>query len=408
MADFASGVLGLAGVAYFFAIPVVMLYVSMVLIGRRHWFSGEGRSERVAHYVVRTLALVLIGAGVVGTLRHHNLRFDATSEKLSSLAPQTVELLQSLKTQRPVQIEAFISPEVPEKYVQPRMTLLRVLGELEAAGGGNIRVQIHDTERFTQEAELADKTYGIEAREVTTMSHGVVKADHIYLHVAVKCGLQKEPVIFIDQDTPVEYDLVRAICTVTQQKREKLGILATDAQLYGGINFQTMGTNPNWPIIDELAKQYDLVRVDPSKPIAGDFKALLAVQPSSLGPQEMGNFIAAVRGGLPTAIFEDPMPDLVPDAGHEHAAPVAGRNAFMQPQRLPKGDISQLWDLLGVDFTDRRVVWQDYNPYPKFEPFREHREFVFVGGVRAPSSRSRPGDPISSGLQQMLFPFPGA
>ena len=54
----------------------------------------------------------------------------------------------------------------------------------------------------------------------------------------------KEPVIFIDQDTPVEYDLIRAICTVTQQKREKLGILTTDAQLYGGINFQTMGTQP--------------------------------------------------------------------------------------------------------------------------------------------------------------------
>ena len=68
LADFTAGVLSLAGAAYFLAILVVMLYVSMVLIGRRHWFSGAGRFELFAHYLVRTLALVLVGAGVVGTL----------------------------------------------------------------------------------------------------------------------------------------------------------------------------------------------------------------------------------------------------------------------------------------------------------------------------------------------------
>ena len=38
--DFGRGVISLAGLAYFTAIVVVMLYVSMVLIGRRHWFSA--------------------------------------------------------------------------------------------------------------------------------------------------------------------------------------------------------------------------------------------------------------------------------------------------------------------------------------------------------------------------------
>ena len=47
---------------------------------------------------------------------------------------------------------------------------------------------------------------------------------------------------------------------------------------------------------------------------------LLAVQPSSLGPQEMDNFVAAVAGGQPTAIFEDPAPVFGGGrAGHEHA-----------------------------------------------------------------------------------------
>ncbi len=40
---------------------------------------------------------------------------------------------------------------------------------------------------------------------------------------------------------------------------------------------------------------------------------LLAVQPSSLGPEQMKNFIAAVKSGQPTAIFEDPFPRLPPN-----------------------------------------------------------------------------------------------
>ena len=41
-----------------------MLYVSMVLIGRRHWFSGRRRWTQAGHYAVRTLALVVIALGV--------------------------------------------------------------------------------------------------------------------------------------------------------------------------------------------------------------------------------------------------------------------------------------------------------------------------------------------------------
>jgi ABC-2 type transport system permease protein len=75
-------------------------------------------------------------------------------------------------------------------------------------------------------------------------------------------------------------------------------------------------------------------------------------------------------------------------------------------QSPPKGDIKKLWDLLGVDFAADTIVWQKYNPYPKFDQFPE--EFVFVekgSGVAEPFNAT---EPISSGLQQVLFPFPGS
>ncbi len=67
-----------------------------------------------------------------------------------------------------MQIEAFISPTVPEGYVQTRLNLLTVLREIEALGGAKVQVQIHDTDIHSKEAALAEKRYGIEPRQVAT------------------------------------------------------------------------------------------------------------------------------------------------------------------------------------------------------------------------------------------------
>ena len=96
---------------------------------------------------------------------------------------------------------------------------------------------------------------------------------------------------FIDKGIPVEYELVRSICTVADQERKKLGVLKTDVQLFGGFSMQ--GPTEESQLIAELKKQYDVVEVDPSKPIKERYDVLLAVQPSSLTPEAMDEF----RGG---------------------------------------------------------------------------------------------------------------
>jgi ABC-2 type transport system permease protein len=427
MHDFSRGTLSLAGIAYFFVILGVMLYASMALIGRRHWFSGGGRWLQAVHFLVRGLALIVVALGIVMVLHQHDLRWDVTSEKLSSLSPETRELIAGLKTERPVLIEAFISPTVPEAYVQTRLNLLTALEELRAIGGKNLQVKIHDTDRYSNEAALADKRYGIEPHQVVTLNHGVLSVDQIFLNVAVNCGSSRPiPPAFIDRDTPIEYELVRSVCTVTQQKRKKLGVLTTDAPLYGRFDMQTMSPGTNWPIIDELEKQYELVRVDPAKPITEKYDVLFAVQPSTLGPEEMNNFVAAVAAGQPTAIFEDPFPRLcnVPASSMPRQAP-GGMNPMMRTQAPPKGDINRLWNLLGVDFPDAKIIWQDFNPYPKVTEFTKEQEFVFADVGLGTKKRAdcaagstqydewaskqpfNPTDAISSGLQQVLFPFPG-
>ena len=407
--DFSHGVLTLSGLAYFAIIMAVMLYVSMVLIGRRHWFTGGGRWVQAGHFLVRSIMLLVIALAVVVLFQQHDVRLDVTSARLNSVSYETRELLADLKVTRPVQIDAFISTEVPESYVQTRMNLLAVLNELQALGREKVQVQIHNTEQYSDEAALADKRYGIEPRQVRTLSHGAMAVNQVFLHVAMSCGVQKVPPVFFDRGIPIEYELVRSICTVSEQKRKKLGVLQTDAQLYGSFNMQTMSPTANWPIIDELDKQYEVVKVDPSKPITDKYDVLLAVQPSSLGPQQMDNFVAAVENGQPTAVFEDPAPLFgagVPATSSPRQAP-GGMNPMMGGmQAPPKGDINKLWHLLGVDFASDQVIWQSYNPYPNASHFPP--EFVFIDTGSGAKEPFNPEDPISSGLQQLLFPFPGA
>jgi ABC-2 type transport system permease protein len=409
--DFSRGVISLSSIAYFVGVMALMLYLCMVLIGRRHWRGGQEGRGVALHYLVRFLALLVVVISLDVFLSHHNrLRADISSEQLSSLAPETRQLLNKLEPKAPIKIYAYVSNEVPENYLPAKLNLLSTLSELQAVGGDKIQTYIRQIEPFSDEATAAEQQFGIRPERVEGRVRGARAPEEIFLGVAVTCGLDRVVIPFLGKGLPAEYELVRSISTVSQQKRKRVGVLTTDAKLYGGFDAQTMSPTQNQMIIDELQKQYDVVQVDPSNPIKERYDVLLAVQPSSLAPPAMENFIAAVKSGQPTAIFEDPFPYFAPDVPGTKAPkqPPGGMNPMMMgrmpPQ--PKGDISKLWRALGVDFNGGDVVWQNFNPYPQFRGGLP-KEFVFVdeGAMAKPFNQD---DPISSRLQELLFPYPGS
>ncbi len=409
--DFASGVISFASVGYFLAIVALMLYLSVVLLGRRHWRGGSEGSATAGHYLVRFIMLAIVVVALNVFLTHHDrLRADVTTEGLNSLAPKTRELIKNLDADHPVVIEYFVSPSVPESYVQTRLDLLTTLREFQALGGDKIRVVGHEVEPFSEGASIAEQQYGIMPIPVEGRSRGAYTREEIFLGLAVMCGLDKVVIPFLDRGIPVEYEVVRSIATVSQQERKKIGVLQTDAQLFATFDMQTMSPGQNQQIIDELEKQYDVVQVDPTSPITETFDVLLAVQPSSLGPEQMKNFVAAVRSGQPTAIFEDPFPLLNQQVPGTTAPkmPPGGNNPFMQQRQppQPKGDINELWDVLGVDFNGSNVIWQNYNPFPKLTGLPH--EWVIIDRDNGAKEPFNTANPVSRDLQQVLFLFPGS
>lgn len=407
--DFGRGVVSFTNILYFALVTAVMLYLSLVLIGRRHWFGGRDGHSMLWHFVVRSLALAVASVGLLvicnNTPNLAGSSLDVTAEGLSTLSPQTKKLLRDLKPEHQVTIDAYVSPTVPENYVPTRLNLLSTLREFERLGRGKVDVHVHPTEPLSDEAQYAEQQFNIKSQQVVNRSRGMVKGEEIFLGVAFTSGLNKVVVPFFDRGVPVEYELLRSVATVAQQKRKKVGVLTTDAKMFGSFDMQRMAPGADQLLVDEIKKQYEVVQVSADSPITQTFDVLLAVQPSSLSPEQMPNFINAVKSGQPTAIFEDPAPMWFDVAGTFNPKTPGGMNPFMMQPPQPKGDIKPLWTVLGIDFAPNNdIVWQDYNPYPKLDIFNRIKEFVVIGAGSGAKQPFNPDDAVTSELQELIFP----
>jgi ABC-2 type transport system permease protein len=407
--DFGRGVISLRSVAYFTMVAVIGIYLSMVLIGRRHWLGGKDGHSMLGHYLVRTVALVLIAISATAFLNNYNLiRQDFSSARINTLSPETRQLIRGLKFDKPVRIEAFISRSLPDSYVRPKYELLNLLKELRSLGGDKIKVAINDRmEPFSDDAKRAKDRYNITPQRVPGRTQGIYLDDRVFMGVAFACGSERVVAPFIGPGTPVEYELVHSIVNVVDAqrpsekrpvvtpvknevaadktdaaknnpkdkektadaakaddkkakkgRRKKIGILGTDAQLLGGPDFTTGGQRPEQPIVTELRKQYEVVSLTPGDPVTkDDVDVLLVAQPSSLTQQQLDALLTAIRAGVPTALFEDPFP-----AQFNGRPNMRGPTAYVPgtdfPKRSPmamfgqppqeKCDIKPLWELLGV------------------------------------------------------------
>ncbi|GIW93257.1 MAG: hypothetical protein KatS3mg110_1298 [Pirellulaceae bacterium] len=418
--DFGRGVVSLSSITYFLAIVVAGLYLCMILIGSRHWWGGREGTRYIGHYAARTLSLLILAVSLTVIFTNHDLRQDVTRGRVSSLSPDTLRLVRNLKPQYPIYVDAFISAQIPEQYVQTAYNLRSLLKEFSAKSS-SIHVRLHDNlEPFSEEAVLAERRFGIRPQTIQTRSRGAIRDEQVILGAAFTCGLEKVVVPFFDYGVSVEYELIRSLTTVAKGKRWKLGVVRTDAQLFSMPTFEggEFRTIPQQMILDELQKQFDVEQVDPESPIEPDkYDVLMVVQPSSLSPEGLDNLLAAIRAGVPTAIFEDPMPVLgvAPGTAEPRRGP-GGMFGMMQgPQ--PKGDIQKLWDLLGLivpsdpgGFTgvQPKLAWQDYNPYPKLQLSGVPDTWVFASPEAPGGADSlNPQHPITSGLPEILFPIPG-
>jgi ABC-2 type transport system permease protein len=403
--DFGTGVITFSGIFYFVSLAAAMLYLNMVLLGRRHWAGGEASKGLWAHSVIRFAAILVALFSLSLMVERLVWRKDVSAEQVHALSRETLDLVKQIPEDRPVLIQAYYSPEVPRDFVETKTDLLGLLREFEASSGGKIRLNLVPTELYSEAAREAEKRFAIEPKRVASDDQAKRTVSEIFLGVAFTSGLEEVVIPFFDRGLPVEYELTRSIRVVSRSARKKVGILNTDARMMGGFDMRSMGQNPEWSIVTELKKQYEVTSLSADMPIAADLDALIVAQPSSLTQKQIDNLTEYVKKGGPTLLFLDPLPIDNPQISPEVPKMPPGGPFGGGPPPEPKGNLKPLLDLIGLDWPTTEIVWNPYNPHPQLAMLEP--EIVFIGRGSGAEGAFNPEQIATSGLQEIVTLFPG-
>lgn len=395
-AEFARGMIPLSGVVLFLGLTATFLYLNLVLLSRRHWRHVEDG----AHGLVRSSAFIVGSLAATVVAVHVLTRLDVTSERIHSLGAESRQLLASLDPNKTVIIKAYVSEEVPERLVQQRRLLLNLLDQFDAIGGNAVQKDLVIPEPFSPEAREAETNYGIRAQTLPVELAGGSYAEmQVFLGFAVTCGTQEVVTAFVEPGVPLEYELTRSIRVVANAERKKVGVLKTDVEFAGGMDFQTFQQKQRWLIADELETQYELENVDATKDYPDTIACLVVPQPSSLEQEPMDRLQRWILAGKPVLLFEDPLPIGAPGTAADDQK--GGMQARMMGGGGPqKGNFDGLLAAIGLRMPKAELVWDTSSRGLFGGQFP--MTFLFAGGPGMAVDSS-----ITKGLQAAVFMMAG-
>jgi ABC-2 type transport system permease protein len=405
--DFSKGVLTLAGVCAFASVGGFFLYLNTLVVSHRHWPREADGLPMWSHHAIRAGALVVALVAANALVLRASVRLDVTAERLSSVSAETRRLLAELPDDRPVFIQAFLSPTVPEPFVQARSNLVGILEEIDALAGAKVEVLIEDTESFTDAAVDAREKFGILPRGMRDVSGGRSEIVEVFLGVAFTAGAAQQVIPFFDRGLPTEYEVMRTIRVVAGAERKRVGVVDTMVKVFGGQNLTGNQQMPRWSVVNELQKQYEVVEVNAEFPVPPDIDALLVALPSSMQTDQMTNVTEYIRQGQPAMILVDPLPAVNPTLAPTEW--VGEGNPFTYPPGQarpgPRGNVRQWVSDLGVDWEPTRIVWDSYNPHPDLSYMPS--EVVFLGSGNENPDTFNADANVARDLQELVFLYPG-
>ncbi len=441
LAEFASGIVPWGGVFYFVSITAVFLYLNAVMIARRHWKGSPTATGNGIQFAIRALSLTIVAVCLSYALSLIGSRFDLTRGSQFSLSNVSRDVIAKTDPARPVMLTAYLSEDVPKEYLPVRKKLLGLLKEFDKMGGAQVDVRTVTVQPLSKEAEEAAQ-WGIQPRQAQTEKDGRFSLEEVFLGVVASSGFDQVVVPYFEKGTPVEYEITRAIGTVSKAKKLTVGVLTTDAKVFGGMNMQSFQADPPWRLVTDLKQQYNVVEVSPDKPIplkgakkpeapkdgeksdaeeevpSDPVDVLVAVLPSSLTQEQMKNLVDYVKTGAPCLIFDDPVPvftglDKSPNNPNKPSQGGGGMMGMMGGggPGAPKADggkATSLMDAIGIDWDPNDVVFDEHNPHPALEEQLPYKLLLFVqAGSDQNTSGINSQDAITAGLQEILAFFAG-
>lgn len=213
--------------------------------------SGQKRRllsrANAAVVIAATLGLAVVANAVSSQVF---TRFDLTENKIYTLSDASKVAVQKLD--EPVEVRAFISPEMPPPFHNLSQQLQDLLSEYAAASNGTLTFQIINPDD-DPETEEAARGFGIEKVAMGQQTEKEISLRAVYKGIAFVKGDKTEVIRDLqttgrpEQDN-FEYEFTKAILNLTSSEGRKVGFLAG----FGGPGGSPQFVSSVSPVFEQL------------------------------------------------------------------------------------------------------------------------------------------------------------
>jgi ABC-type uncharacterized transport system involved in gliding motility auxiliary subunit len=239
-------------------------------------------------------------------------RLDLTRDRLFSVSPAAVEVLEGLKV--PVQVKLYITPagKMPTQLRTLERDLTERMRNFEQVANGKLEFSVYNP----QDNEEMQKTLG--AKGIRPFQVQSIEKDEMGIKLiwsALTIAYKDKPEEVLPQLLPqslasLEQDIIGPVYRLTREKAPKVGVFGpkkeVDRQL--AMMYLQQGMQPPEPQdqfsrLREVLQQerYDMVQVDltPMSPLPPDLDLLVVMAATPLNERQVYEINRALTGGVP-------------------------------------------------------------------------------------------------------------
>ncbi|KRE88349.1 ABC transporter [Frateuria sp. Soil773] len=283
-------------------------------------------------------------------------RVDLTADKLYTLAPGTVHIVDGLR--RPIKLTLYFSEHATRDLPQLRSYQQRVremLQEMVARSRGHIRLQMIDPVPYSDDEASAEGA-GL------TAANGGSNGERVFFGLVgnvVPAAGEGEPepeadergtervlsIPFFDpsRETFLEYDIAKLLYELNEPNKPHIGVISSLP-----VSGNPVIGEPAWAAIRQLEQLFELKTIDPAGlvRIDGDIQVLLLIHPKRLPPDAQYAIDQYVLRGGHLVVFVDPDAEL-------DTTPYVDSNGVTDDH---DSNLPALFAAWGVDYDPRQIV----------------------------------------------------
>jgi len=331
---------------------------------------------------------------------HVKTRLDLTAERLYTLSEGTKQILGELDTD--VEINFYATRDdklMPVQFKNYISHIEDLLDEYSQYSNGHLKISKFNPEPDSDAADRAAMD-GVTGQMISL-------GESIYLGLAIKMLDKNVSIPFLDpsREKLLEYDLTRAITQVTTDEKPVLGVMSA-LPVFGAapnpmmMQMGQMQQQPPWFLISQLQQDFEVRELElTTDTIDSDLDLLIVIHPKDIKDATQYAIDQYLMGGGKVIAFLDPLAivDQTPSPNGNNMLGPPPSSSNMEALLSAWGYTFDTGKIAADRQFAREVSFQRGAP-PQMQP---GILFLDPNGINT-------DDVVTSQIDQLLIPFPGA